>query len=60
MKYNEKYNLYIDDDLVIYYFDKRNNKFMQRSIWKSSSGYLMVKTNISAKYVHRINSDTPN
>lgn len=32
MKYNEKYDLYIDDDLVIYYWDKRKDKLMQRKM----------------------------
>lgn len=54
MKYNDKYDLYIDDDLVIYYLDKKNDKLMQKSICKTRSGYLQVCTKIGKKSVHRI------
>lgn len=58
MKYNEKYDLYIDDDLVIYYWDKKLDKLMQRTIYKNNKGYLKVDTKIGLKLVHRIIYET--
>ena len=58
MIYYEKYGLYIDNDLVIYYWNKRLDKLMQSSICKNNSGYLMVNTKINTKYVHRIIYET--
>lgn len=58
VKYNEKYDLYIDDDLVIYYWDKRLNKLMQRTISENNCGYLMVHTKIGRRLVHRIIYET--
>ena len=58
MKYNEKYGLYIDDDLVIYYWNKRLDKLMQKSISKNGSGYLHVMTKIGPRSVHRIIYET--
>ena len=54
VKYNEKYDLYIDDDLVIYYWDKKLDKLMQRTVCKQSKGYLTVRTKIGIKLVHRL------
>lgn len=58
MKYNEKYDLYLDDDLVIYYWDKKKDKLMQRKIYKSTNGYLLVSTKIGLKRVHRVIYET--
>lgn len=58
MKLNEKYDLYIDDDYVIYYWNKRLDKLMQRTIYKTDKGYLLVNTKIGAKCVHRIIYET--
>lgn len=58
MKYNEKYDLYIDDDLVIYYWDKKLDKLMQRKLYKDKYGYLIVSTIIGLKKVHRIIYET--
>ena len=58
MKYSEKYDLYIDDDLVIYYWDKKLDKLMQRTIHKNKSGYLYVCTKIGLKRVHRVIYET--
>ena len=57
MKYNDKYDLYIDDDLVIYYWNKKKDKLMQRTISKNN-GYLQVVTKIGRKYVHRVIYET--
>lgn len=46
MKYNENYELYLDDDLVIYYWDKKKDKLMQRTIHKKANGYLRVTTKL--------------
>lgn len=54
MRYNEKYDLYLDDDLVIYYWSKKYNKLMQRTMTKTWNGYLIVNTKIGLKRVHRI------
>ena len=58
MKYNEKYDLYIDDDYVIYYWDKRLDKLMQRPIYKDKDGYLIVSTKNGKNRVHRIIYET--
>jgi len=58
MKYNEKYDLYLDDDFVIYYWNKHKDKLMQRTIYNNNSGYLMVLTKLGTKLVHRIIYET--
>ena len=58
MKYNEKYDLYLDDDFVIYYWDKKKDKLMQRRICKDKDGYLIVNTKFGCKKVHRIIYET--
>lgn len=58
MKYNEKYDLYLDDDFVIYYWNKNEDKLMQRPIVVHPNGYLMVNTKIGKRYVHRIIYET--
>ena len=54
MKYSEKYDRYVDDDLVIYRWDKRKDKLMQCKIFKSSNGYLLVGTKLGISRVHRV------
>ena len=58
MKYNEKYDLYLDDDLVIYYWNKKEDKLMQKSIFKNKDGYDCTNTKIGCKSVHRIIYET--
>jgi hypothetical protein len=58
MKYNERYDLYLDDDFVIYYWDKKLDKLMQKPISKNGSGYLMVSTKVGPKCVHRVIYET--
>lgn len=58
MKYNEKYDLYLDDDLVIYYWNKRKDKMMQRKIILTNDGYLNVHTKLGLKRVHRVIYET--
>lgn len=58
MKYNEKYDLYLDDDLVIYYWDKNKDKLMQRTMSDNGNGYLRVNTKIGKQFVHRIIYET--
>lgn len=58
MKYNEKYDLYLDDDLVIYYWNKHKYKLMQRPLYDNGRGYLIVITKLGLKMVHRIIYET--
>lgn len=58
MKYNEKYDLYLDDDLVIYYWSKKYDKLMQRPLSDNGCGYLYVSTKIGTRGVHRIIYET--
>ena len=60
MKYNEKYDLYLDEDFVIYYWDKRKDKLMQRTMSDNGCGYLRVRTKLGLKMVHRIIWETFN
>ena len=57
MKYNEKYDLYLDDDLVIYYWDNKLDKLMQIPMY-NCKGYLYVSTKIGLKEVHRVIYET--
>ena len=58
MRYNEKYDLYLDDDLIIYYWDKSLDKLMQRPLHDNGHGYLLVATKLGNKYVHRVIYET--
>ena len=60
MKLSEKYDLYIDDDLIIYFWNKHKDKLMQRTRYKTNIGYQLVNTKIGSKYVHRIIYETFN
>lgn len=60
MKYNSKYDLYIDEDLVIYYWDKHKDKLIQRTKSDNGCGYLRVRTKLGLKMVHRIIWETFN
>jgi hypothetical protein len=57
MKYNAKYDRYVDDDLVIYRWDKNKDKLMQckQSI---NSGYLQVRTCVGMVGIHRLVYET--
>lgn len=57
MKYNEKYDVYIDDDLVIYRMNK-NGKLIQRSISSNGSYPIIHLTNKPNVYVHRLVYET--
>lgn len=58
MKYNDKYDLYLDDDFIIYYWDSKLDKLMQSKIYKNGTGYFIVNTNTGLKRVHRIIYET--
>lgn len=58
VKYNEKYDLYLDDDFVIYYWNKKLDKLMQRQFIKDKNGYLLVRTKLGTKRVHRVIYET--
>lgn len=59
MKYNGKYDVYLDDDFVIYYYKiNGKGKFVQRSISKNKNGYFQVHTKIGLKKVHRVIYET--
>ena len=53
MKYNAKYDRYIDEDLIIYRWDKNLNKLVQCKL-QSNYGYPWVYTKIGYKFVHRV------
>lgn len=54
MKYNEKYDLFVDNDLVIYSWDKNLDKLVQCVVSKDSHGYMIVRTLTGYKMAHRI------
>lgn len=54
MKYNSKYDIYVDDDFVIYRYDKNKDKLVQCNQHITSKGYMQMRTKISQNYVHRI------
>lgn len=54
MKYNKKYNLFVDDDLVIYRWDKRQDKLVQVKPHKHSGGYLYLHTKVGSSRAHRV------
>lgn len=59
MRYNEKYDLYIDDDFMIYYWDKKLDKLMQIQVIKNQDGYLQVKIKQHIiVYIHRLLYET--
>ena len=58
MKYNEKYNLFVDDDLVIYRWDKNLDKLVQVKPCIHSTGYLRLHTKIGVKKAHRVIYET--
>lgn len=60
MKYNEKYNLFVDDDFVIYRWDKNLDKLVQVKPYKHSTGYLRLITKYGVRYAHRIIWETFN
>jgi hypothetical protein len=53
MRYNEKYDRYVDDDLVIYRWDKTKDKLVQCSIF-NCNGYSALWTKLGIKKVHRV------
>jgi hypothetical protein len=54
MRYNEKYDRYVDDDLVIYRWDKNKDKLVQCSTYiDRKSGYVRLDTSKNHYYVHR-------
>ncbi len=57
IKYNSKYDLYIDEDLVIYYWDNKLDKLLPKEIHKNF-GYQVVTTKFGCKRVHRIIYET--
>lgn len=50
MIYNSKYDLYIDNDFVIYYWNNKLDKLVQRTIY-DMNGYLGVLTKIGTRKV---------
>lgn len=53
MKYNSKYDRYVDDDLVIYRYDMNNDKLVQCKPY-NIKGYINIKTKLGLKTAHRI------
>lgn len=65
MKYNEKYNRYVDDDLVVYRLDKNSNKLVQVKPTKSKNGYVCISCVLKDNtythvYLHRFLWETFN
>ena len=58
MKYNAKYDRFVDDDLVIYRWDKKKDKLMQCKQSKNNSGYMQVRTGVGMVGVHRLVYET--
>ena len=58
MKYNPKYDLYVDDDLIIYYWSKRKDKLIQCPYTKNNRGYIHVRTKLGNRFAHRIIYET--
>ena len=50
MKYNEKYDRYVDDDLVIYRYDKNKDKLVQVKPYKSKGGYMCISCTLKTNY----------
>lgn len=53
MIYSEKFDRYIDEDLVIYRWDKNLDKLVQCKL-QSNYGYPWVYTKLGYKFVHRV------
>lgn len=58
MKYNAKYDRYVDDDLVIYRWSKSKNKLVQCKQHYDNDGYLLVWAKIGDVMVHRMVYET--
>ena len=57
MRYNEKYDVYIDDDLVFYSYKYNGDKLSQNKIGSNGS-YPTVTTKLGHCYIHRIVYET--
>ena len=57
MKYSEKYDVYIDDDLVIYSYKYHSDKLTQNKIG-SNGKYPTVTTKLGKCFIHRIVYET--
>ena len=55
MKYNEKYDRYLDEDYNVYYWDKNKDKLMPCKLHKNTKGYVQLRTKVgtSTKF-HRL------
>lgn len=53
MKYNEKYDRYVDDDLVIYRWDKNKDKLVQVNPYKAGCGYMCITCTLKPDDYHR-------
>ena len=47
MKYNEKYDRYLDNDFNVYYYDNNKDKLMPCKLHKSHNGYVQLRTKYS-------------
>lgn len=54
MKYNEKYDRYVDDDFVVYRLDKNSDKLVQVMPQKSKNGYICISCVLKNKVYTRI------
>ena len=54
MKYIEKYDRYVDDDLVFYRWSKTLDKLVQVKLSKNLGGYLRLSTKVGSMRVHRV------
>lgn len=57
MRYNEKYDVYVDDDLVIYSYKYNGDKLTQNKIG-SNGNYPTVNTKLGKCFIHRIVYET--
>lgn len=55
MKYNEKYDRYLDNDFNVYYYDKKKDKLMPCKLRQDKSGYVNVSTKFcTTTKLHRL------
>ena len=54
MKYNSKYDRFVDDDLVIYRYDKKADKLVQCSTFYNCDRYMTVYTKLGYRAVHGV------
>lgn len=60
MKYNAKYDRWVSKDGLVYRYDKKNDKLVLCSEFKTDKGYIRVYTKAGFKFTHRVVYETFN